>query len=248
METFGLVTVMNVHVYKLPSSSVYNYNTVLDNASFNNIAIGEDKYLYLDTLKISNISDSAPKKVFKAGLLNMPIIRHGKTTTLTINDALGRLSTLQHFFGLERSENTSTIYSTESFVGPLTIEGEMKIVNLNGDVETLYLFVPCLLPSGQLTLTQDAEGGVGVMDLSGELYPMLVRKYFEDDGVRKSEERRVKYLISDESFFTDAARFSPRPIYEEDAVALVSGMPSDIDPTMVYNGDTVSFESGFDEN
>lgn len=183
LENFGVATVMNICVFKL-DEDIYNHNRALSSDSFKHLCESkeeeraESKLLFLDTLKISNLSESGPQKTFKAGKINIPIIRHGKQTTLNINDALGRLQTLVHFFGLKRMENFAAYYSTEDFVEPLALEGEMKIVNLKGETETLYLFIPCFVPDGKLTLTQDAEGAFGVFDLSGQLFPVRMKKAF----------------------------------------------------------------------
>ena len=192
LENFGVATVMNICVFKL-DEDIYNHNRALSSDSFKHLCESKEeegadsKLLFLDTLKISNLSESGPQKTFKAGKINIPIIRHGKQTTLNINDALGRLQTLVHFFGLKRMENFAAYYSTEDFVEPLALEGEMKIVNLKGETETLYLFIPCFVPDGKLTLTQDAEGAFGVFDLSGQLFPMKMEKkyYLEGETIKE---------------------------------------------------------------
>ena len=251
MEIFGVATVMNICVFKLKDGEIYKHNEALSFDSFWHACEAkkeegaESKLLFLDTLKISNLSESGPQKTFKAGKINIPIIRHGKQTTLNINDALGRLQTLVHFFGLKPIEGFAACYGTEEFVEPLALEGEMKIVNLKGETETLYLFIPCFLPDGKLTLTQDAEGAFGVFDLSGQLFPMKMKKIDENNN---SKEIYSKYIIGKHPFISAYEQTVASYIYEFNKVAAVPPDLTTYDDSIIYNEDSVAVESTFEEN
>lgn len=223
LDYFGFVTVMNAHVIKLNSNTVYGGKLTVN--SFNNNCI-----CGLDTLKISNITESGPKKEFKAGVFSIPVARQGKEVKIEIKDALGSVKKLKTFFNLKSPTNgTDTdeeiLYSDNSFAEPIAITGEMKIANTKGQIETIYLFIPFLLPQSQLTITQDAEGEFGVFDLSGQLYPVFLEE--EKNGKRTSH---MEY-------------YSMRSV-----PFLQTTAPTDVEGSeYIYDGDTVFIYSALEE-
>ena len=180
---------MNACIYKLHNGAKYGKQQ-LTPTDFQHL-----EGCYLDTLKISNIKESNPKKIFKVGAKNFPAIRWGKTVTLEMQDALGRINTLKHFFGVKSTEKY--IYSTNSFAEPLAISGETKIIDLQGNVTTLYIFIPCLVPNSNITITQDAAGEFGVFDLGGELFPVLCKRSND------TEPHLEYYSVGTEPMITD---------------------------------------------
>ena len=78
LQNFNFATVMNIAVMKLSGESQYG-NVVGSNI--------ENTGCFLNTLTVSSITESGPKKEFKIGLNNFPAIRCGKTVTIEIQDA-----------------------------------------------------------------------------------------------------------------------------------------------------------------
>ena len=146
LELFGVVTVMDVHVYKLNSEKLNNqfkhtYGT--KTLSTNDFT---DTNLCIDTLKISNIKQSAPKKTFPIGIFNVPGIQAGKNVSIEIQDVLGRKKVLKYFFGMNM-DDAAGIYSINANFGSLLcLEGYTWVVDLNGNKQMLWITIPCFSP------------------------------------------------------------------------------------------------------
>jgi hypothetical protein len=195
MDGFGIVTVMNVRVYKLEEGKAYTNTT----EAFNNKSWKSQGYV-LDTLKIANITQEGPTKTITGGQYANPLIKYGKTATMEMQDALGRGDVLVDFFGcekVEKDENTpGRISVTDKFPGPFAMEGESFFIDQGtGEKVPVYIFIPQFLPDAILNLTQDAEGDATVFDLNGTLG---ITKIADADG---KNERSVFYEIREESFF-----------------------------------------------
>lgn len=175
LELFGVVTVMDIHIYKLSNEKnettqkfTYRYGTQpISKEAF------QDTGLCLDTLKISNIKQSAAKKQFPAGLFNVIQIQTGKKVEIEIQDALGRRDTLNYFFGLDNNADKTSYAIGSNFGSLLCLEGKTWIVDMNGNKQMLWITIPCFLPKGALNLNLQADGEAGVFDLGGEAYPVV---------------------------------------------------------------------------
>lgn len=169
LELFGVVTVMDVHVYKIKDDYKYGIQTLNKN-------VFQDTELCLDTLKISNIKQNTPKKQFNIGLFNIPLVKTGKTISIEMQDALGHKKVLEYFFGgkFYNTLNQGEMYSFDtSFGSLLCLEGKTWIVDLNGNKQVLWITIPCFMPKGALNLNLQADGEAGVFDLSGDVYPVV---------------------------------------------------------------------------
>ena len=173
LKNFNFATVMNVCVVKL---SDMQYGKQLTPEDFS------EHVCFLDTLKIANITETGPKKEFKTGLNNFPAIRYGKAVTLDMHDALGKVETLKNFFGFKETQSGS-LYSSDHFAEPIALLGQVKVINTEMVNTDLWIFIPCLVPKGVLTITQDAEGEFGVFDLGGTLYPVNFATF--EDGIHQ---------------------------------------------------------------
>ena len=166
LQLFGAVTVMDIHVYKIKEGSKYGTNTLNKNFFVNT-------GLCLDTLKITNIKQNAAKKQFPVGLFNIPLIRTGKTFSIDIQDALGRIETLQHFCGGKIDSSEQIFSFSNDFAAPLCLEGTTWVVDLNGNKKQLWITIPCFFPKSVFNLNLQADGEAGVFDLSGDVYPVV---------------------------------------------------------------------------
>ena len=222
---------MNVCVYKLNRYKNYGDKIKPSQGDFSSLS----DYLFLDTLKISNIKETGPTKTFKAGAFNIPIIRTGKNISIEIQDALGRLDTLKHFFGLreilDSDNNLYSLYRNNASPCPLALEGELKIVNAkNNQTETIFLFIPFFLPDGNLNITADADNNVGVFDLSGSIFPVKIQY--------GNTIHTEFYSISSSSMLNTSTLGA---IASEDDVIIYTVL-NDPDKTYIYSGDNVTIQ------
>jgi len=181
LDGFGVATVMDVHVLKLGSfpfqierdrlNSVRNWYKMSENV-IKEITKNAEKVMYLDTLQLSNIQESGPEKVFKAGAANVPAARVGKKVKVEIKDAIGKIDVLKNFFNLQQ-DDTGRLYCPLTFSTPLCLEGKTYTINIQTKkVEPIYIFMPFCVPVGELEFVASSEE-FGAFDLSVELYPVL---------------------------------------------------------------------------
>ena len=78
MNGFGVVTVMNVKLYELAAEKSYTGNDKPIDPTFFNVT---STPLYLDTLKIANLTQEGPTKTITGGQYANPLIKYGKTMT-----------------------------------------------------------------------------------------------------------------------------------------------------------------------
>ena len=161
MAGFGVVTVMNARIYKLAEGSSYKKKG-LTPFDF------DDTGLYLDTLKLANITQEGPTKVITGGQYNTPLLKYGKKTTLEMQNALGSAEVLERFFGCDYDREAGIISVTDKFPSAFAIEGETFFINQKtGAKEKVWIFIPQFLPDAILNLTQDAKGDVASFDCNG---------------------------------------------------------------------------------
>ena len=185
MNGFGVVTVMNVKLYSC-TGGYTSHPEAFTKEDF------EDSTLYIDTLKIANLTQEGPTKTITGGQYANPLIKYGKTMTCEMQDALGRGAVLEKFFGCDVSDTRISV--TDKFPGAFALEGETFFIDQEtGNKVPVYIFIPQFTPDAILSLTQDAEGDATVFDLNGSV---SVTKISDTDG-----ERSVFYEIREKSFF-----------------------------------------------
>ena len=192
MDGFGIVTVMNVKLYPLVTTGENPPSYTSNKDGLGPTSFDTTNPDFIDTLKIANITMEGPTKTVTGGQYANPLIKYGKTMTMEMQDALGRKSTLEKFFGCTVTDDGIDV--TDKFPGAFAIEGETFFIDQStGDKVTVYVFIPQFLPDGILNLTQDAEGDATVFDLNGSV---AVTKIV--DGTTKKD---VFYQIRPTSFF-----------------------------------------------
>jgi hypothetical protein len=201
MNGFGVVTVMNVCIYEKISSYTNKANCCSVNDENGGAFIPSDWRKTdetIDTLKIANITQEGPTKTISGGQYANPLIKYGKTATMEMQDALGRASTLERFFGCKVDHESGRVSITDKFPGAFAIEGETFFIDQkSGDKVTVYIFIPQFTPDAILTLTQDAEGDATVFDLNGSLGVTKIQE--EGD----TEPREIFYEIRSTAFFPE---------------------------------------------
>ena len=203
MNGFGVVTVMNACIYKLKDGKSYVGSGACSHAATTGGALTPDDFvctgLYLDTLKIANLTMEGPTKTITGGQYANPLIKYGKTMTMEAQDALGRAGTLVEFFGCQYvgEKDKGRISVTDKFPGAFAIEGDTFFIDQQtGEKCNLHIFIPQLLPDGIFNLTQDAEGDATVFDLNGTVNVTKIQDTGETDS------RDVFYEIRETPFFT----------------------------------------------
>lgn len=172
MKGFGVVTVMNACIYKLKEGLSYVGRGSCAHGETNGGALKPDNFectgLYLDTLKIANLTQEGPTKTITGGQYANPLLKYGKTMTMEMQDALGRAAVLEEFFGCDYDQDAGVLSITDKFPGAFAIEGDTFFVDQKtGEKVEVKIFIPQFLPDAILTLTQDAEGDAAVFDLNG---------------------------------------------------------------------------------
>jgi hypothetical protein len=200
MDGFGVVTVMNACIYKLKDNKSYVGKGACSHAASAGGALTPGDFyctgLYLDTLKIANLTQEGPTKTITGGQYANPLIKYGKTMTMEMQDALGRAGVMVEFFGCEMDEDETRISVTDHFPGAFAIEGDSFFIDQKtGDKVDVHIFIPQFLPDGVLNLVQDAEGDATVFDCNGTISVTKIKEAAD------AEARDIFYEIREKSFF-----------------------------------------------
>ena len=220
MKGFGVVTVMNACIYKLKEGQNYVGRGHCVHGEDNGGALKPENFectgLYLDTLKIANLTQEGPTKTITGGQYANPLLKYGKTMTMEMQDALGRQAVLTEFFGCEYDKENNILSITDKFPGAFAIEGDTFFIDQkSGDKVPVKIFIPQFLPDGILTLTQDAEGDAAVFDLNGTV---SVTEIVDGDG-ENAVKKSVFYQIRNDSWFGKTVEKSKTSDYHETAEA-----------------------------
>ena len=114
IRRFGVVTVMNAHVYpfekglidgtKKADAIIKQYVTYANGVYTwkDSITVGEGSIAplcVLDTLKVANVNQEGPTKTVTGGQYANPLIKFGKTARLEMQDALGNAVAIEALCG-----------------------------------------------------------------------------------------------------------------------------------------------------
>ena len=209
MQAFGVVTVMNACIYKLADGRSYVGRGSCAHGEINSGALKPEDFvctgLYLDTLKIANLTQEGPTKTITGGQYANPLLKYGKTMTCEMQDALGRAPVLVEFFGCEYDETNGVLDITDKFPGAFAIEGDTFLIDQKtGEKVDAHIFIPQYLPDAILTLTQDAEGDAAVFDLNGTVSVTQIEDGIDAEGQPKK--KNVFYQIRRDSWFAGNAQ------------------------------------------
>ena len=123
--------------------------------------------LTLDTLKVSNIEFTAEQAEARGGKGNAPLIiwDYGREATVTIEDALLSMDTLQAMFG-DATKDTVVAINANKFPGTYTVVGQTYARDVDG-IDHLFTFVIFKAKvQSEVTLTMEAEGDPTVFNMS----------------------------------------------------------------------------------
>ena len=237
MKGFGVVTVMNACIYKLSEGSYVNTNKCEHNNSQRALTPFdfECTHLYLDTLKIANLTMEGPTKTITGGQYSNPLLKYGKTMTLEMQSALGSAELLKTFFGCDYDETNGVLSVTDKFPGAFAIEGETFFIDQKtGEKKKVWIFIPNFTPDGVFNLTQDAEGDAAVFDCNGTIGMARIKDTAHPDG------HDIFYHIADKSWLRIGYIITPELNFVWDDASygyICTGFKNK--QTLVYDGDLV---------
>lgn len=177
MNAFGVVTVMNAHVYELDDACDFKAKTAAEiRDHYKGLGENSTKHLaFIDTLKVANITVEGPNKTVTGGQYSNPLIKFGKSARLEMQDALGRADAIEAFGGAVNEfaamdGDKIAMHVTEDFAPTRLIIGESFFIDrkTGRQVKVDVIFYQ-VLPDSIFNLTQDAEGDATVFDMNADL-------------------------------------------------------------------------------
>ena len=158
---FGIKEVCDVAFYK--EGDVTEANGVLTATA--------DPIFILDTLKVSNIENTAEQTDAKGGKGNAPLLTwdYGREITVSLQDAVLSEKTLSLMFenGEDADKNSKVIeINANKYPGVYTVVGKTFAREIGGEDTVFTWFVPRAKVNSEVTLTMEAEGDPTVFDMN----------------------------------------------------------------------------------
>jgi hypothetical protein len=125
----------------------------------------------LDTLKVSNIENTAEQADAKGGKGNAPLITwdYGREITISLQDAVLSMETLAMMFeeDVAGASDNEIVISANTFPGNYTVVGKTYARDIQTGKDDLFVwYVPKAKVNSEVTLTMEAEGDPTVFDMN----------------------------------------------------------------------------------
>ena len=207
-KEFGVVTVRNAKIFEAEDYTLFEAKTAYEIAatadkisqpksSSNTDTTLKIKYLgKIDTLKTASVSTDGPTKTITGGQYNEPLLKYGKTVTVSRQDALGDHKALEALCGTV-SENTGATeddsklvgrHITPQFATPKMIIGDSFFIDKEtGERVKVKIIFYKFAPDSLFNLTQEADGDASVFDRNGTLVPVKIQVGQSDDHSEPEE-------------------------------------------------------------
>lgn len=230
-KEFGVVTVRNAKIYELEDAdyskfekmSAYQIAKAVKDLQEGKSTTASDslpKITYLgkiDTLKTASVSTDGPTKTITGGQYNEPLLKYGKTVTVSRQDALGNhkalealCGTVSEFSDVGTPTNDNTFigrHITPQFATAKRIIGESFFIDkATGEPVNVKIIFYKFLPDSLFNLTQEADGDASVFDRNGTLVPVKIQ-VGQSDG--HSEPEQVFWSVIDPDKTTEANPIAP---------------------------------------
>ena len=155
---FGIKEVADVGFYKQGTVKIDENGKVTEGTPL----------FVLDTLKVSNIENTAEQTEAKGGKGNAPLIiwDYGREINITLQDAVMTMETLSMMFEGEASDGNEIVISANTFPGTYTVIGKTFARDMNGNDSLFTWYVPKAKVNSEVTLTMEAEGDPTVFDMT----------------------------------------------------------------------------------
>lgn len=157
-KKFGIKEVADVGFYTVGTVKVDTNGQITATAA---------PVLTLDTLKVSNIEFTAEQAEARGGKGNAPLIiwDYGREATVTIEDALLSMDTLQAMFG-DVTNDTVVVINANKFPGTYTVVGQTYARDTDGKDHLFTFVIYKAKVQSEVTLTMEAEGDPTVFNMS----------------------------------------------------------------------------------
>lgn len=149
----------------------YNVGKVTESAGV--LSFDEDPLFILDTLKVSNIENTAEQSDAKGGKGNAPLLTwdYGREITVSLQDAILSEKTLSLMFennAAGTAAGTSKVIeiNANKYPGIYTVVGKTFARDMDGTDKVFTWFVPRAKVNSEVTLTMEAEGDPTVFDMN----------------------------------------------------------------------------------
>ena len=229
-KEFGVVTVRNAKIFEVADYEKLEAKTAYEIAkaaadisgsegSHENSDLGI-KYLgKIDTLKTASVSTDGPTKTITGGQYNEPLLKYGKTITVSRQDALGDHKALEALCGTvsEYADNSAPAnddhfvgrHITPQFATPKRIIGESFFIDKEtGEPVNVKIIFYKFSPDSLFNLTQEADGDASVFDRNGTLVPVKIQMG-QNDG--STEKEQVFWSVIDPDQTTNSAKAPTGP-------------------------------------
>ena len=136
------------------------------------VATGKKPLFILDTLKVSNIENTAEQADAKGGKGNAPLITwdYGREITISLQDAVLSMDTLSMMFEDPNATGdvaNEIVISANTFPGNYTVVGKTYARDITTGKDDLFVwYVPKAKVNSEVTLTMEAEGDPTVFDMN----------------------------------------------------------------------------------
>ena len=225
-KEFGVVTVRNAKIYELKDAdyskfekrSAYQIADAVKDLAEGGSTTASDtlpKITYrgkIDTLKTASVSTDGPTKTITGGQYNEPLLKYGKTVTVSRQDALGNHKALEALCGtVSEFSDAGTPTDDNTFIGrhitpqfatAKRIIGESFFIDkATGEPVNVKIIFYKFLPDSLFNLTQEADGDASVFDRNGTLVPVKIQ-VGQSDG--HSEPEQVFWSVIDPDKKTEA--------------------------------------------
>ena len=168
---FGIKEVCDVAFYPVDSIEVSSTGAITKKTGYTGTA---GPLFILDTLKVSNIENTAEQSDAKGGKGNAPLLTwdYGREITVSLQDAVLSEATLSLMFeddaaGTANSGDAKEIViSANKYPGIYAVVGKTFARNMKGEDEVFIWFVPRAKINSEVTLTMEAEGDPTVFDMN----------------------------------------------------------------------------------
>ena len=160
---FGIKEVCDVAFYK--------EGDIVEDAGVLKLAQSGVKPLFiLDTLKVSNIENTAEQADAKGGKGNAPLLTwdYGREITISLQDAVLSDETLSMMFENKADDSDSDVIEINANVYPgvYTVVGKTFAREIGGGDTVFTWYVPRAKVNSEVTLTMEAEGDPTVFDMN----------------------------------------------------------------------------------
>ena len=207
-KEFGVVTVRNAKIFEAEDYTLFEAKTAYEiaatadkiskpDATSNKDTTLKIKYLgKIDTLKTASVSTDGPTKTITGGQYNEPLLKYGKTVTVSRQDALGDHKALEALCGTVSEYTGSTAaedklvgrHITPQFATAKRIIGDSFFVDkATGEMVNVKIIFYKFLPDSLFNLTQEADGDASVFDRNGTLVPVKIQMGQNDGSTEKEQ-------------------------------------------------------------